>query len=57
MGGIVIVSVVLSLPTLGPVLLAAIETQDTTTGAFILLMLGTLTVGGTDDIGHFIGGG
>ena len=50
-------SVVLSLPTLGPVLLAAIETQDTTTGAFILLMLGTLTVGGTDDIGHFIGGG
>ena len=46
-GGSVIVSVVLSLPTLGPVLLFALEQQDTNMGAFILLMLGTLTVIGT----------
>ena len=46
-GGSVIVSVVLSLPTLGPVLLEAINEQDTVLGAFILLMLGTLTVIGT----------
>ena len=46
-GGSVIVSVVLSLPTLGPVLLFAINEQDTNLGALILLMLGTLTVVGT----------
>ena len=46
-GGSVIVSVVLSLPTLGPVLLVSIKGQDTNSGAFILLMLGTLTVVGT----------
>ena len=46
-GGSVIVSVVLSLPTLGPLLLFALEQQDTNMGAFILLMLGTLTVVGT----------
>ena len=46
-GGSVIVSVVLSLPTLGPVLLTSLKSQDTPTGAFILLMLGTLTVIGT----------
>ena len=46
-GGSVIVSVVLSLPTLGPVLLFALDQQDTNMGAFILLMLGTLTVIGT----------
>ena len=46
-GGSVIVSVVLSLPTLGPVLLDAIDEQDTYTGAFILLILGVLTVIGT----------
>ena len=45
--GSVIVSVVLSLPTMGPVLLDAIQRQDTVMGAFILLMLGTLTVIGT----------
>ena len=46
-GGSVIVSVVLGLPTLGPVLLRAIQVQDVNSGAFILLMLGTLTVIGT----------
>ena len=46
-GGSVIVSVILSLPTLGPLLLEAIQKQDTVVGAFILLMLGTLTVIGT----------
>ena len=46
-GGSVIVSVILSLPTLGPVLLTAIDQQDTPTGAFILLILGALTVIGT----------
>ena len=46
-GGSVIVSVVLSLPTLGPVLLFALEQQDTNLGALILLLLGTLTVIGT----------
>ena len=46
-GGSVIVSVVLSLLTLGPVLLDAINEQDTILGAFILLMLGTLTIIGT----------
>ena len=46
-GGSVIVSVVLSLPTLGPVLLAAIQQEDTSTAGPIILMLGTLTVIGT----------
>ena len=46
-GGSVIVSVVLGLPTLGPVLLQAIKSQDTHSGAFIMLMLGMLTVIGT----------
>ncbi len=46
-GGSVIVSVVLSLPTLGPVLLNAILNEDTTTAGFIILMLGLLTVIGT----------
>ena len=46
-GGSVIVSVVLSLPTLGPVLLAAIQQEDTYTAGPIILMLGTLTVIGT----------
>ena len=45
--GSVIVSVVLSLPTLGPVLLAAIQQEDTYTAGPIILMLGTLTVIGT----------
>ena len=46
-GGSVIVSVVLSLPTLGPVLLDAIQQEDTYTAGPIILMLGTLTVVGT----------
>ena len=46
-GGSVIVSVVLGLPTLGPLLLEVIKFQDSNTGSFVLLMLGTLTVVGT----------
>jgi peptide/nickel transport system permease protein len=45
--GSVIVSVVLSLPTLGPVLLTALLSQDIHLAATILLMLGALTVVGT----------
>ena len=45
--GSVIVSVVLSLPTLGPVLLTAIQREDTNVAGFIILMLGLLTVIGT----------
>ena len=45
--GSVIVSVVLSLPTVGPVLLTAIQLEDTFTAGFIILMLGALTVLGT----------
>ena len=45
--GSIIVSVVLSLPTLGPVLLDAIVIQDTRLAGFIILMVGALTVLGT----------
>jgi peptide/nickel transport system permease protein len=45
--GSVIVSVVLSLPTLGPVLLDGIMQEDTYLTGFIILMLGVLTVIGT----------
>ena len=45
--GSVIVSVVLSLPTLGPLLLRAIETEDVYLAGFIILMAGVLTVVGT----------
>jgi peptide/nickel transport system permease protein len=45
--GSVIVSIVLSLPTLGPVLLNALLTQDIYVAATILLLLGSLTVVGT----------
>ncbi len=45
--GSVIVSVVLSLPTVGPVLLEAILTEDSQMAGFIILMLGMLTVVGT----------
>ena len=45
-GGSVIISVVLSLPTLGPILLKAIRTEDRYVAGSIILMLGTLTVGG-----------
>ncbi len=45
--GSVIVSVVLSLPTLGPLLLDGIVGQDPYLAGFIVLMLGALTVLGT----------
>ena len=45
--GSVIVSVVLGLPTLGPVLLYAIQEEDTHAAAPIILLLGVLTVIGT----------
>ena len=40
-------SVVLSLPTIGPVLLTAIQDEDVYLAGFVILMLGTLTVLGT----------
>ena len=43
-GGSVIISVILSLPTLGPILLSSITGQDVYAGGFIILMLGVLTV-------------
>jgi peptide/nickel transport system permease protein len=45
--GSVIVSVVLSLPTIGPVLLTAIIDEDIYLAGFVVLMLGLLTVIGT----------
>ena len=45
--GSVIVSVVLSLPTIGPVLLTAITDEDVYLAGFIVLTLGMLTVVGT----------
>ena len=45
--GSIIVSVVLSLPTLGPLLLEAIETEDVSLAGFIIFMAGILTVVGT----------
>ena len=45
--GSVIVSVVLSLPTLGPVLLESMIQEDVYTAGFIVLMLGVLTIMGT----------
>ena len=45
--GSVIVSVVLSLPTLGPVLLESMIQEDVYTAGFIVLMLGVLTIIGT----------
>ncbi|MDA1348927.1 MAG: ABC transporter permease [Chloroflexi bacterium] len=47
LSGSVIVSVVLSLPTLGPVLLRSLTNQDLFLAAAIVLMLGVLTVIGT----------
>jgi peptide/nickel transport system permease protein len=43
----IIVSVVLSLPTLGPILLAALRAQDMTLAGAIILLLGVLTIVGT----------
>jgi len=45
--GSIIVSVVLSLPTIGPVFLTAIQQQDPYLAGFIVLILGLLTVIGT----------
>ena len=45
--GSIIVSLVLSLPTLGPVLLEAIEVEDVGLAGVIILMSGALTVVGT----------
>jgi peptide/nickel transport system permease protein len=45
--GSVIVSVVLSLPTTGPMLLNALKTQDTNLAATFLLFVAVLTVIGT----------
>jgi peptide/nickel transport system permease protein len=45
--GSIIVSVVLSLPTIGPVLLTAILDEDIYLAGFVILMLGLLTVIGT----------
>ena len=45
--GSIIVSVVLSLPTLGPLLLNALEQQDQQLAGAIILLLGALTVVGT----------
>ena len=46
-GGSIIVSVVLDLPTLGPLLLQALLGQDTQMAALIMLLIGALTVIGT----------
>lgn len=47
LSGSVVVLVVLSLPTLGPVLLKALLSEDLFLAATIVLMLGVLTVIGT----------
>ena len=47
MSGSVIVSVVLALPTEGPLLLSSLLTEDMFVSAAIVLLLGTLTVIGT----------
>ena len=43
-GGSIIISVILDLPTVGPQLLEAIDTQDVYVGGFIVLMMGILGV-------------
>jgi peptide/nickel transport system permease protein len=45
--GSIIVSVVLNLPTLGPVLLRSLISQDMFLAGSIILMIGTMTVIGT----------
>ena len=47
MSGSIIVSVVLGLPTEGPILLRALLTEDLFVSSSIVLLLGTLTVIGT----------
>lgn len=46
-GRSIIVSVVLSLPTVGPLLLRSLISQDMFLAGSIVLLLGVLTVGGT----------
>lgn len=46
-GGSVIVSIVLSLPTLGPILLRSLIAQDSFLAGTIILLLGVITVVGT----------
>jgi len=46
-GGSVIVSIVLSLPTLGPILLKALIAQDSFLAGTVILLLGVITVVGT----------
>jgi peptide/nickel transport system permease protein len=45
--GSVIISLVMSLPTVGPILLRALQAQDMFLASTITLMLGILTVAGT----------
>ena len=47
MSGSIIVSVVLSLPTLGPILLQSLMAEDLYLAATIVLLLGILTIVGT----------
>ena len=47
LSGSVIVSVVLSLPTLGPILLKSLLNEDLYLASSIVLMLGVLTILGT----------
>jgi peptide/nickel transport system permease protein len=46
-GGEVLISIVLSLPTTGPVLLRSVQSQDMYLAGGIILILSTLTVIGT----------
>ena len=45
--GAVVVSIVLSLPTVGPLLLGALQSQDMFLAGAIVLLLGVMTVVGT----------
>jgi peptide/nickel transport system permease protein len=46
-GGVVIVAVVLNLPTVGPILLTALQSQDMYLAGAIVLLISVLTVIGT----------
>ncbi len=50
--GSIIVSLVLGLPTVGPLLLKALIAQDMFLAGTIVLLLGVMTVIGTLDLGH-----
>ena len=53
--GSIIVSLVLGLPTVGPLLLKALIAQDMFLAGTIVLLLGVMTVIGTLDLGHLAG--